>query len=161
MRPWATTLTFNFHDQILKNHIPGIGGKIDMDKRDVNSHVNRKSELLCEFEFLAHPWPSPLILKVKFWKGSLIKRERKGCESRLLNPLYDLELWPWPWIFKLNWHGLKVMWVDRKLDRPTLWLSTLTPPVTLTLDVHGQIFKKAVSQEWDGKLTWNERDVSQ
>ena len=31
---------------------------------------------------------------------------------------------------------------------------------TLTLDFQGQILKNAVSQEWEGLLTWNERDVS-
>ena len=32
---------------------------------------------------------------------------------------------------------------------------------TLTLDFQGQILKNAVSQEWDGRLTCDERDVSQ
>ena len=30
----------------------------------------------------------------------------------------------------------------------------------LTLDFQGQIFENAVSQEWEGRLTWNKRDVS-
>ena len=44
------------------------------------------------------------------------------------------------------------MWVDRKLVRPTLWLSTLTSPVTLTLDFQGQIFKKLYLR--NGSVSW-------
>ena len=32
--------------------------------------------------------------------------------------------------------------------------------VTLTLDFQDQIFENVVSQEWEGRLTWKERDVS-
>ena len=32
--------------------------------------------------------------------------------------------------------------------------------LTLTLDFQGQILKKSVSQEWEDRFTWNERDVS-
>ena len=32
--------------------------------------------------------------------------------------------------------------------------------MTLTLDFQGQILKTDVSQEWEGYLTWNERDMS-
>ena len=32
--------------------------------------------------------------------------------------------------------------------------------LTLTLDFQGQIFENAVSQDWKGWLTWNERDVN-
>ena len=31
--------------------------------------------------------------------------------------------------------------------------------LTLTLDFHGQILKM-LYQEWEGRLAWNERDVS-
>ena len=107
-----------------------------------------------DFELWPHPWPWPLIFKVKFWKshnsgtGCLIDMEGKGCEStecwthvttfnfdlshdldlerqilKLLYPrngrvdrhgtkgiwvdrvfylLCDLELWPWPCIFKVK-----------------------------------------------------------
>ena len=36
MRPLAITLTLDFHGQILEKCIPGIGGKIDMDERDLS-----------------------------------------------------------------------------------------------------------------------------
>ena len=38
--------------------------------------------------------------------------------------------------------------------RPTLWLLTVTSPMTLTVD------SWVVTQEWNAWLTWNEKDVS-
>ena len=85
----------------------------------------------------------------------------------MLNPLWNLELWPWvfsvkcqgqilknlyPWSGVANWNGLKGMWVDRKSVRPTLWLSTLTLPVNLTLDFQGEIFKKLYLR--NGEVNW-------
>ena len=58
-----------------------------------------------------------------------------------------------------DWHGPKRMWVDRMLDSHfdfKLW----PHPMTLTLDFHGTNIEIAVTQEWEGWLTWNERDVS-
>ena len=49
--------------------------------------VDRMLGLHCDFELWPHPWPWPLIFKVKFWKicnsgmGCPIDMERKGCES--------------------------------------------------------------------------------
>ena len=83
----------------------------------------------------------------------------------ILNPLCNLELWPWifnvkfhgqilkdlyPWSVVANWYGLKDKWVDSKSD--TLCLSTLTSPVTLTLDFQGQIFKKLYLRS--GEVSW-------
>ena len=49
--------------------------------------VDRMLDPHCDFELLPHPWPWPLIFKVKFLKccisgmGCQIDMERKGCES--------------------------------------------------------------------------------
>ena len=49
--------------------------------------VNRMLDPHCDFELWPHPWPWPLIFKVKFWKsrisgmGGPIDMERKECES--------------------------------------------------------------------------------
>ena len=32
--------------------------------------------------------------------------------------------------------------------------------LTLTPDFQGQKFENTVSEEWEGRLTWNERDVN-
>ena len=52
----------------------------------------------------------------------------------------------------LSYRESKRMWVDRMLH-PFLWLSTLTSAMTLTLNFHGRILKKVLSQEWDGRMT--------
>ena len=57
-----------------------------------------------------------------------------------------------------NWHGTKGMWVNRMLHplcNFQLWLQPWPWPWIFKVK-----FKKVVSQEWDGRLTWNERDVS-
>ena len=49
--------------------------------------VDRMLDPHCDFELWPHPWPWPLIFKVKFWKshnsrmGCPIALEEKGCES--------------------------------------------------------------------------------
>ena len=60
---------------------------------------------------------------------------------------------------RADWHGTKGMWIDRMLD-PHCDFELWPHPWPLTLDFQGQIFK-VVTQEWDARLTWNERDVSQ
>ena len=61
-----------------------MGGRIDMEQK---MWVDRILDPHCDFELLPHPWPWPLIFKVKFWKccmsgmGGPIDMERKGCES--------------------------------------------------------------------------------
>ena len=52
------------------------------------------------------------------------RHQTKGIwVDRVLYLLYDLQLWPWPWIFKVkfwkcyaHWHGTKGMWVYKMLD---------------------------------------------
>ena len=75
--------------------------------------VDRMIDPHCDFVLWPHPWPWPLIFKVKFWKshnsgmGFPIDMERKGCESIgcytyivTLNCdlIYDLD----PWISRSN-----------------------------------------------------------
>ena len=69
---------------------------------------------------------------------------------RILDPLCDLELWPWPWIL---WSNFEIDifkecegWLtwNKKDTSPNiqpLWPQTLTSPKTLTLDFHDQISK--------------------
>ena len=119
----------------------------------------------------------PLIFKVKFWK--VVTQE---------------------WDARLTWNKRDV---SRLNVGPMLWLSTLTSPMTLTLDFQCQIwnscipwmggsidmdwkgyesigcytysvtlsydrdlgfsrsnFENSISQELEGQLTWNQRDVS-
>ena len=78
--------------------------------------------------------------------------------DRMLDPHCDFELWPhsWPWLWFSRSNFEKVItqeWdaqlscnerdVSRYDSRPTLWLWTVTSPMTLTLDFQGKILKKS------------------
>ena len=88
----------------------------------------------CDFELWPHPWPWPLIFKVKFGKshnsgmGCPIDMEWKGCEST--------ECWTHVMTFNFD--------LTHDLD----------------LEFSTSNFEIAVSQEWQGRSTWNERDMS-
>ena len=41
-----------------------------------------------------------------------------------------------------------------------MWPPYLTTFIILTLDFQGQILKETISQEWGGRLTWDDMDVS-
>ena len=80
----------------------------------------------------------------------LIDIERKGYESIgcVLYLLCGLQLWPWPWIFKVKFWKCCISGmgghkkdVSREGVRITLGLQTLTSPMTLTLDLQGKILK--------------------
>ena len=87
------TLTLDFKGQILKM-LYLRNGRLTWNEMDVSSnHVNdRMLDPHYDFELWPHPWPWPLIFKVKFWK-----------KSQLRNGMPD-------------WHGTKGMWVDWLLD---------------------------------------------
>ena len=88
--------------------------------------------------------------------------------DKMLDPLPDLELWPWPWIFKVkfwkklypwsgltDWHGMKGMWVDRKLNP----LCEIDLSRDLDLGFSRSNLRITVSREWEGdwhgtKVMW-------
>ena len=55
-----------------------------------------------------------------------------------------------------DWHGTKAMWIDRMLHP----LCDFEWPLDLDLGFSRSNFENAVSQEWEGRLTWNKRDLS-
>ena len=55
------------------------------------------------------------------------------------------------------WHGTKGMWVDRMLH-PLCDFDLIHDP---DLEFLSSNFEIAVSQEWEGRSTWKERDMSQ
>ena len=80
-------------------------------------------------------------------------------------------IWPWPWIFKVKlWK--RRMWgiawpIDMKwkgCESIECCTHVVTFDVHLTHDLNlgfsRSKFENAVSQEWDGRLTWNKKDVS-
>ena len=106
--------------------------------------------------------------------GLINVKQKRNCIDWTLGELYDLDLWPhsWPgpWIFQGQIQnscisgivGLIVKWKGIKLIR--YWADCMTLPFDhthdLDLEVSRSNFEIALSQEWDGWLTWNERDVS-
>ena len=87
----------------------------------------------CDFQCPPHPWPWPSIFKVKFWKCSI---------SGIGGPV-DMERKGCESI------GYYTHFVTSNFD--------LTHD--LDLEFSRSNFEKVISQEWDGRLTWNERDV--
>ena len=174
------TLTLDFQGQILKM-LYLRNGRADWHGTK-GMWINRMLDPHCDFELWPHPWPWPLIFKVKFWKshnsgmGCPIDMETKGMwVDRMLHPLCDFQRsphpWPWPWIFKVKfWKSLisGMGWqIDMELKRCEsieCWTHVVTFNVHLTHDLDlgfsGSNFENAVSQEWEVQLTWNKRDVS-
>ena len=187
--------------------------------------IDRMLHPLCGFQHSPHPWPWPWIFEFKFWKsyisgmGWLIDMELKGCESiecwthavtfnvhlthdlylgfsrsnfekvvsqewvadwhgtkvmwvdRMLHPLCDFQCplhpWPWPWIFKVKFLKCCISGMGGQIDMERkgfasteCWTHVVTFNFHLFHDLDLGFSEKVVSQEWDGRLTWNERDMS-
>ena len=127
------TLTLDSQCQILKI-LYLRNGRADWHGTKV-MWVNRMLHPLCDFQRSLHPWPWPWIFKVKFWKG---------CISGM------------GWPIDMEWKGCESI--------AECWTHVVTFNVYLTHDLDLRFsrsnFEKAVFQEWDGRLTWNERNVS-
>ena len=89
---------------------------------------------LCAFQLSPHPWPWHWIFKVKFWK------------SRISGMGWSIDM-GWKWCESIE-----------------CWTHVVTFNFPLTHDLGLRFsrsdFKKVLSYEWDGRLTWNRRDVS-
>ena len=57
------------------------------------------------------------------------------------------------------WHGTKAMWIDRILD-PHCDFEMWPHPWPWPLIFSRSNFEKVITQKFDARLTWNERDVS-
>ena len=125
------TLTLDFQGQILKksylrNGMPDPHGTKGM-------WVDWMLDPCCDFQLWPHPWPWPLIFKVKFWKS---RNSGIGCPIDMEWKGYELTEC-WTHVVSLNFdltHGL-----DLEFSRSN--------------------FEIAVSQECEGRLTWNEKDI--
>ena len=125
--PSPMTLTFDFQGQILKKSYLRNGMA---DWHGIKAMwVNKMLDPCCDFQCPPHPWPWPWIFKVRFWKC---------CISGMGGPI-DME-----------WKGCES-------------IGCYTHFVTSNFDLNHDLdlgfsrsnFEKIVSQEWDGRLTWN------
>ena len=155
------TLTLDFQGQISKMLYLS-NGRADWHGTK-GTWVDRMLDPHCDFELWPHPWPWPLNFKVKFWKsrnsamGCQIDMEWKGCESiggstHLVTLNYDLTHDLDPWFSRSNFEKFitqeqdtRSTWNERDVNRlnvgAMLWLSTLTSPMTWTLNFQRQILK--------------------
>ena len=129
---------------------------------------------------------SPMTFTLDF-QGQILKKSylRNGMADwhgtkgmwvdRMLHPLCDFQCplhpWPWPWIFKFKFWKCCISGMGGQIDMERkgfesteCWTHVITFNVHLFHDLDFGFsrsnFEKVVSQEWDGRLTWNERDVS-
>ena len=104
------TLTLDFQGQILKI-LYLRNGRVDWHGTK-GMWIDRMLDPHCDFELWPHPWPWPLIFKVKFSKKSQLRNgmpvwhRMKGMwVDRMLDPHCDFELWPHPWPLTLYFQG--------------------------------------------------------
>ena len=85
---------------------------------------------LCDFQCPPHPWPWPWIFKVKFWKCCI-----SGMGGQI-----DME--------------------QKGFESTECWTHVVTFNVHLFHDLDLGFSRSNLKKEWDGRLTWNWRDVS-
>ena len=170
--PWAMTLTLDFQGQILKI-LYLRNGRADWHGTK-GIWVDRILDPHCDLELRPHPWPWPLIFKVKCWKshnsgmGVPINMERKGyesiwCYTYCVTLSYDLDIG----IFKVKfWNncipgmGGPINAEQKGYESIGCYAYFVILSYGLDLGFSRSNFENAISQEWEGRLTWNERDVS-
>ena len=166
------TLTLDFQGQILKM-LYLRNGRADWHGTKA-MWIDRMLHPLCDFQHSPHPWPWPWIFEVKVWKSHIsgmgwsIDMELKRCESIgcythfvTLNVhfTHDLDLW----IFKVKFWKCSISGMGGQIDMERkgfesteCWTHVVTFNVHLFHDLDlGFSRSKVVSQEWDGRLTWN------
>ena len=172
------TLTLDFQGQILEM-LYLRNGRADWHGTK-GMWVHRVLHPLCDFQLWPQPWPRPWIFKVKFWKSCIsvmgwpIDMESKGCESikcwthvvTFNCPLtHDLDFrFSRSNISLILWMGWPIDMERKGCDSIECWTHVVTFSVHLFHDIDlvfsRSNFEKVVSQEWDGRLTWNENYVS-
>ena len=127
------TMTLDFQGQILKKSYL-MNGIADWHGTK-GMWVDRMLDSHCDFKLWPHPWPWPWIFKVKFWKS---------CTSGI------------GWLIDMESKGCESI---------ECWTHVVTFNFPLTHDFDlgfsRSNFEKVLSFEWGGRLTRNERDVSQ
>ena len=107
---WTHYVTLNCDlDKFWKKiHIPGIGWPIDMKRKECECMGCWTYYVTLNFT-LTHDHDLDLLFSMsnveiavsQGWEGQWNGHETKGMwVDRMLDPLYDLELWSWLWIFQ-------------------------------------------------------------
>ena len=145
-----------------------------------SKHINWTLCLKCDHRVLLWPWTWPWIFKGKYLiryiyeKWSDCHETKNGCNDWTLGLKcsHKFILWPWPWhwIFKFQLFNRCISGMAEPIgakwkgDKLTGWWAN---KVTVTFyHTHGldngfwrPDFEIVVSQEWEGRLTWNKGGV--
>ena len=175
--PWPWPWIFKV--KFWKSHISGMGWPIDMELKGCESiecwtHAVTFNVHLTHDLYLGFSRSN--FEKVYLRNGMADWHGMKGMWiDRVLHPLcvfqHSPHPWPWPWIFEVNFfksHISGMGWpIDMELkgcESIECWTHAVIFNVHLTHDLYlgfsRSKFEKVVSQEWDGRLTWKEKDVS-
>ena len=154
-------------------------GLIDLERKGCES-------IGCYTHFVTFNFPSPMTFTLDF-QGQILKKSYlrnwmadwhgiKGMwVDKMLEPCCDFQCpphpWPWPWIFKVIFWKCCISGMGGPIDMERKGFESIgcyTHFVTFNFDLNHDLdlefsrsnFEKVVSQEWDGRLTWDERDVS-
>ena len=121
---------------------------------------------LCDLDRSFYPW-------LDLWfQGDNGKKWM--CVDRMLEPPSDIELLPWPSMFKVKyWKKIRLPWMGWSIDWEWEWCSSIWSRahfVTLDFDLthnHDFLFPRSnfkvyevVYLDWESRLGWNEKDVS-
>ena len=173
--PWRWILKVKFW----KCCISGMEGPIDMERKGCES-------IGCCTHFVTFNVPLTHDLDLGLSRSNLKKsylRDEmadwhgiKGMwVNRILDPCCDFKCprhpWPWPWIFKVKFWKCCISGMGGATDierKECESIRCYTHFVTFNFDLSLDFdlgfsrsnFEIVVSQEWDGWLAWNQRDVS-
>ena len=164
--PWPWIFKVKFW----KCCISGMGGPIDMERKGCES-IGRYTH------FVTFNFYQGQILKKPYLKNGMADwYGTKGMwVDRMLDPCCGFQNpphpWPWPWIFKVKFWKCCISGMGWPIDMEQKGCESIgcyTYFVIFNFDLNHALdlgfsrsnFENVVSQEWDGWLTWNKRDVS-
>ena len=127
---WPWIFNVKCQGQILKNPYPwnGVANWHGLKGMWVDGKSCMQSDPLCEFQLWPHLWPWPWIFKVKFLKS---------CISEMGRSVH------------MEWKGRESI---------GCWTHHATLSYDLDLGLPRSNCERAISQELNGRLTWNKRD---
>ena len=168
------TLTFYFQGQIWTIHISGMRRPIDMEWKgsELKWCPSHSVTLNCDHDHDIGISRSIFLITIAHeWDGSLTWNEMDLSQLDVWPPLCDLELWPWPWIFKVKLWNSCIWGMGEQIDMEQKGYESVgcwTHYVTLNPDLdHG--FSRlnleiTISQywvmggpsdmEWKGYMSW-------
>ena len=175
--PWPWPWIFKV--KFWKCCISGMGGSIDMERKGcetigsythfvtLNFHLNHGIDLDFQGQILKKSYLRNGMADWHGMKGMWVDRMLDPCCGFQLSP----HSWPWPWIFKVKFWKCCISGMGGPIDMERKGCESIgcyTHFVTLNFHLNHDLdlgfsrsnFEKVVSQEWDGPLKWNERDVS-